>query len=56
MRKIKKDKRKTNDELIARDAVWYRKKIVEMVHKIDDEKFLNQIAIILKKHVEKKGD
>lgn len=32
-----------------------RKKIVEMVGQIEDEKFLNQIRIILKRHIEKRG-
>lgn len=35
---------------------WYRERIVKMVNQIDDEKFLNQIRIILKRHIEKRGD
>lgn len=34
---------------------WYREKIVEMIGQIEDEKFLNQIHTILKKHIEKRG-
>lgn len=34
---------------------WYRGKIVEMVGQIENEKFLNQICTILKKHIEKRG-
>lgn len=33
----------------------YREKIVEMVGQIENEKFLNQIRIILKRHIEKRG-
>lgn len=43
MRKIKKDKRKTNDELKVRDAVWYRKKIIDMASQIQDVWILEQI-------------
>lgn len=34
---------------------WYRDKIAEMISQIEDENFLNQIRIILKKHIEKRG-
>lgn len=34
---------------------FYREKIIEMINQIDDEKFLNQIRIILKRHIEKRG-
>ena len=34
---------------------WCRGKIVEMVGQIENEKFLNQICTILKKHIEKRG-
>lgn len=30
-------------------------KIISMIKQIDDEKFLNQIHTILKKHIEKRG-
>lgn len=33
----------------------YKKKILLMLKSINDEKFLNQIRIILKRHIEKKG-
>lgn len=32
-----------------------RHKIIEMTNQIEDEKFLNQIRIILKRHIEKRG-
>lgn len=33
----------------------YMKSILTMLKEINDEKFLNQIRIILKRHIEKKG-
>lgn len=33
----------------------YKEKILLMLKNIDDEKFLNQIRVILKLHIEKKG-
>lgn len=33
----------------------YRKMIVEMLHRIDDEKFLRSITVILKSYIEKRG-
>lgn len=56
MKKIKKNKRKANNNLGKGGVLWYRKKIVDMVHKIEDEKYLNQILTILKKHIEKRGN
>lgn len=32
---------------------WYSEKIVDMIRQIEDEKFLNQIRTILKRHIEK---
>ncbi len=37
------------------EVAYYRDKIIEMVGQIEDEKFLNQIRTILKKHIEKRG-
>lgn len=34
----------------------YMKSILTMLKEINDEKFLNQIRIILKRHIEKKGE
>lgn len=33
---------------------FYMKSILAMLKEIDDEKFLNQIRIILKRHIERK--
>lgn len=33
-----------------------RKEIIEMVKKIENQKFLMQIWTILKRHIEKRGD
>lgn len=33
---------------VAKRKEWYREKIVEMVRRIEDKKFLNQIRTILK--------
>lgn len=38
------------------DKEQYREKIIEMVEKIENIKFLRQIWTILKKHMEKGGD
>lgn len=38
-----------------REKEWYRQKAIDMIYKIDNEKFLNQIHTILKKHIEKRG-
>ncbi len=35
---------------------FYKEKIIDMLESINDEKFLNQIRIILKLHIEKKGE
>lgn len=35
---------------------YYRKKILLMLENINDEKFLNQIRIILKLHIERNGE
>ena len=40
---------------IGTNVKLHKEKIVDMVNKIDDEKFLNQIRIILKRHIEKRG-
>lgn len=51
-----KNQTETNvNEKIGGGVEWYREKIVEMVGRIEDEKFLNQIHTILKKHIEKRG-
>ena len=36
-------------------ADQHKEKIICMMENISDEKFLNQIRIILKRHIEKKG-
>lgn len=48
-------KNQNETTVIFKEKEWYRKKIVEMVKQIEDEKFLNQISIILKRHIEKRG-
>ncbi len=40
---------------IVREKDWYKDKIVEMVDKIEDKRFLNQIRTLLKLHIEKRG-
>ncbi len=40
---------------VITEKIWYKEKIIEMVEKIQDEKFLIQIHTILKKHIEKRG-
>lgn len=35
---------------------YYKEKIIFMLEIINDEKFLNQIRILLKLHIEKKGE
>lgn len=35
---------------------YCKEKILEMLENVNDEKFLNQIRIILKRHIEKKGE
>ena len=46
-------KRKNENE--RKGVNWYREKIIEMVRQIEDEKFLNQIRTILKRHIETRG-
>lgn len=36
-------------------AGQHKEKIICMLESINDEKFLNQIRIVLKRHIEKKG-
>lgn len=48
-------KQNENQTNVLEGAEWYRKKIVEMVEQIENEKFLNQIYTILKRHVQKRG-
>lgn len=43
MKKIKKNKRKANNNLGEGGVLWYRKKIVDMVHKMEDEKYLKMV-------------
>lgn len=45
-----------NEKSTGGGVKWYREKIVEIIGKIEDEKFLIQIHTILKKHIEKRGD
>lgn len=40
----------------SRNAVEIKERIIQMVKEIEDVKFLNQIRIILKRHMEKEGD
>ena len=35
---------------------FYKEKIIDMLESIDDEKFLNQVRIILRRHIERKGE
>lgn len=35
---------------------WYRDRIIEMVRRIDNDQFLKRIYIILKNHIEKRGN
>lgn len=35
---------------------FYKEKIILMLESINDEKFLNQIRILLKLHIQKKGE
>lgn len=44
-----------NEKILGGGVKWYREKIIDMVNRIEDEKFLNQIRIILKRHIEKRG-
>lgn len=45
-----------NENIIKTEEVKRcREKIIEMVGQIEDEKFLNQIHTILRKHIEKRG-
>lgn len=56
--KIHKNGIKSQDEAkkcLANEVNRHRKKIIEMTNQIEDEKFLNQIRIILKRHIEKRG-
>lgn len=51
-----KNQTETNvNEKIGGGVNSYKEKIISMINQIDDEKFLNQIRIILKKHIEKRG-
>ena len=56
MKKIKKNKGKMDKNLTEEKIRWYRERIIDLVHKIEDERFLNQILTILRKHIEKRGD
>lgn len=47
------DKRK--NDLPQTETGAYKERIVEMVGRIEDTKFLIQIHTILKKHIEKRG-
>lgn len=42
-------------QVTFREKEWYKDKIVEMVKEIEDKKFLNQIFIILRNHIKKRG-
>lgn len=54
--KIHKNGTKSQDEAKKRLVNEVnRHKIIEMTNQIEDEKFLNQIRIILKRHIEKRG-
>lgn len=50
-----KNQKENETDVIFKEKEWYKKKIVEMIYQINDEKFLNQIRIILKRHIEKRG-
>ncbi len=56
--KIHKSGVKSQDEAkkcLSNEVNQYRKKIIEMTNQIEDERFLNQIRTILKRHIEKRG-
>lgn len=54
---MKNQKEINETEILGWGGVkWYKENIVEMVEKIEEEKFLSQIHTILKKHIEKRGD
>lgn len=50
-----KNQKENKTNFIFKEKEWYKKRIVEMIEQIEDEKFLNQIRIILKCHIEKRG-
>lgn len=52
---MKNQKKIDNNQKNGGGVKWYRNQIFSMIKKIDDEKFLNQIRIILKNHIEKRG-
>lgn len=54
MKKIKKSKGKMDKNLTEEKIKWYRERIADLVHKIEDERFLNQI-LTMRKHIEKRG-
>lgn len=49
------NKTQNNENMFWGGVKWYREKIIDMVNQIENEKFLNQIRIILKRHIEKRG-
>ena len=54
--KIHKNGTKSQDEAKKRLVNEVnRHKIIEMTNQIEDERFLNQIRTILKRHIEKRG-
>lgn len=55
MKRIMNDVGKTIEISESEEVKLYREKIIEMVEQIEDEKFLNQIHTILRKHIEKRG-
>lgn len=43
------------DHPVFREKEWYRENIIVMIQQINNEKFLNQIHTILRRHIEKRG-
>ena len=41
---------------VLKEKEYYRQKIIEMVEKVEDKKFLQQIWTILNRYMQKGGD
>ena len=52
MRKSKKDKSVMEENLTMKGGTWYRKKIVEMIGQIEEQRFLKAIYISVSEYLQ----